>query len=76
MPLDQSQLVEIPWAEQSLPQGAFASIAALLAEGSRVVLTPIEPNEPVLLTALGPQWARTLSNPVDARHAGGDRQDR
>lgn len=63
MPLDQAQLVEIPWAEQSLPQGAFASISALLAEGSRVVLTPIEPNEPVLLTKLsGPNGRATLSN--------------
>ena len=63
MALDRAQLTEIPWPQESLPQGAFATIDALLAEGSRVVLSPIETNEPVLLTKLsGPNGRATLSN--------------
>lgn len=63
MALDRAQLVEIPWPQQSLPQGAFASVDTLLAEGSRVVLSAIEPNEPVLLAKLsGPNGRATLSN--------------
>ncbi|MDX8449348.1 Flp pilus assembly protein CpaB [Mesorhizobium captivum] len=61
--LDRSQLTEIPWPQDSLPQGAFPTIDKLLAVGSRVVLSPIEVNEPVLLTKLsGPNGRATLSN--------------
>ncbi|UCI05292.1 Flp pilus assembly protein CpaB [Mesorhizobium sp. B1-1-8] len=63
MELARSQVTEIPWPQDSLPQGAFATIDKLLAEGSRVVLSPIEVNEPVLLTKLsGPNGRATLSN--------------
>lgn len=63
MPLDRTQLNEIPWPQASLPQGAFARIDDLLAAGTRVVLSPIEPNEPVLLAKLsGPNGRATLSN--------------
>lgn len=63
MELDRAQLTEIPWSEESVPQGAFTTINALLAEGSRVVLSPIEINEPVLLSKLsGPNGRATLSN--------------
>lgn len=63
MGLDASKLSEIPWPQASLPQGAFASVDALMAEGSRVVLSAIEPNEPVLLAKLsGPNGRATLSN--------------
>ncbi|QND68727.1 Flp pilus assembly protein CpaB [Mesorhizobium loti] len=63
MELDRAQLSEIPWSEGSVPQGAFTTINALLADGSRVVLSPIEVNEPVLLTKLsGPNGRATLSN--------------
>lgn len=63
MQLDRPQLTEIPWPQDSLPQGAFPTIDRLLAEGSRVVLSPIEVNEPVLLTKLsGPNGRATLSN--------------
>jgi pilus assembly protein CpaB len=63
MELDRAQLSEIPWSEESVPQGAFTTINALLADGSRVVLSPIEVNEPVLLTKLsGPNGRATLSN--------------
>jgi len=63
MAIDRSMLSEIPWPQDALPQGAFASADALLAEGGRVVLSPIEPNEPVLLAKLsGPNGRATLSN--------------
>ncbi len=63
MELDRSQLAEIPWPQDALPQGAFPTIDKLLADGSRVVLSPIEVSEPVLLTKLsGPNGRATLSN--------------
>ena len=41
----------------------FATVDALLAEGSRVVLSPMEANEPVLLAKLsGPNGRASLSN--------------
>ncbi|MEO3387520.1 Flp pilus assembly protein CpaB [Mesorhizobium sp. CAU 1741] len=62
-PLDAAQLVEIPWPAQSRPEGAFASIDDLMGEGPRVVLSPMEPNEPVLLAKLsGPNGRASLSN--------------
>jgi pilus assembly protein CpaB len=63
MQLDRAQLSEIPWPQQALPQGAFPTADALLAEGSRVVLSPMEANEPVLLAKLsGPNGRASLSN--------------
>lgn len=61
--LTAEQLTEIPWPQASRPEGAFASIGELMGEGPRVVLAPIEPNEPVLLTKLsGPNGRASLSN--------------
>ena len=48
MELNASSLREIPWSENSVPRGAFTSISEFLAGGKRVVLAPIEANEPVL----------------------------
>lgn len=63
MPVDRAQLSEIPWPQDALPQGAFATVDALLADGGRVMLSPVEVNEPVLLTKLsGPNGRATLSN--------------
>jgi pilus assembly protein CpaB len=63
MELDGAQLIEIPWPEASVPAGAFATIDALMGEGPRVVLSPMEPNEPVLLAKLsGPNGRASLSN--------------
>jgi pilus assembly protein CpaB len=63
MPLDRSQLSEIPWPQESLPEGAFTKIDDLLNEGGRVVLSPVEANEPVLRSKLsGPNGRATLSN--------------
>jgi pilus assembly protein CpaB len=52
MELDRAQLTEMSWPQDSLPEGAFGSIDELFADGSRVVLSPIETSEPVLLTKL------------------------
>jgi pilus assembly protein CpaB len=61
--LDREKLAEIPWPQDSVPQGAFTTIDALLAGGSRVVLSPVDINEPVLLAKLsGPNGRATLSN--------------
>lgn len=63
MALEQEGLAEIPWAEAALPEGAFATVAELMKGGARVVLAPIEANEPVLLAKLsGPNGRATLSN--------------
>jgi pilus assembly protein CpaB len=56
-------LAEIPWPQDALPDGAFASVAELTEAGSRVVLSPIAVNEPVLAAKLsGPGGRATLSN--------------
>lgn len=63
MTLERGQLSEIPWPQEALPQGAFATIDEALAEPGRVVLSPVEVNEPVLLAKLsGPNGRATLSN--------------
>lgn len=60
--LSRDTLKEISWPQDSLPEGAFASIDAAL-KGGRAVLSPIEPNEPVLKAKLsGPDGRATLSN--------------
>ena len=47
--LADSNVSEIPWAAgAALPDGAFATRKDLLKDGKRVVMTPIERNEPVL----------------------------
>lgn len=63
MELDRTQLNEIPWPQDNLPEGAVGSIDELFADGSRVVLSPIETSEPVLLAKLsGANGRATLSN--------------
>jgi pilus assembly protein CpaB len=60
--LDASMLREMPWPAEATPAGAFAKISELLSAGKRIVLTPIEPNEPVLaLKITGPGQRATLS---------------
>jgi len=46
--LTASHLREVAWPEDALPNGSFAKIADVLTGGKRVVLTALEPNEPVL----------------------------
>jgi pilus assembly protein CpaB len=55
-------LREVPWPAQALPAGAFHTVKELLAPGKRVVLTAIEPNEPVLAVKItGAGQRATLS---------------
>ena len=55
-------LREIPWPEQAIPAGAFATVAELTKDGRRVVLSPIEANEPILSWKItGPGQRATLS---------------
>jgi pilus assembly protein CpaB len=60
--LNESMLQEVPWPAASMPAGAFTKISNVLHGGRRVVLTAIEPNEPVLsLKITGPGERATLS---------------
>jgi pilus assembly protein CpaB len=60
--LTEKVLREVPWPEAALPAGAFATIADLLSKGRRVVLSPLEMNEPVLAVKItGPGQRATLS---------------
>lgn len=61
-PLQASMLREVPWPENAIPEGAFATAQEMLSGGKRIVLVPIEPNEPVLSTKVtGPGQRATLS---------------
>src|SRR5712692_5231473 len=54
---------EIPWAAKMLPDGAFATKDDLLKDGRRIVLSPLEPNEPVLRSkTTGPGQRGSLSS--------------
>lgn len=60
--LQANMLSEVDWPENAVPAGAFASVNEMLAKGKRIVLAPIEPNEPVLATKItGPGERATLS---------------
>ncbi|MBX3535209.1 MAG: Flp pilus assembly protein CpaB [Xanthobacteraceae bacterium] len=60
--LNAGNLREVPWPENAVPDGSFASIEALLAAGKRMVLTAIAENEPVLAAKItGPGQRATLS---------------
>jgi pilus assembly protein CpaB len=55
-------VAEIPWAASALPEGAFATKDDLLKDGRRIVLAPLEPNEPVLRSkTTGPGQRASLS---------------
>jgi pilus assembly protein CpaB len=45
--LGANHLREIPWPADALPSGAFAKISDVLGAGKRVVLSPVETNEPL-----------------------------
>jgi pilus assembly protein CpaB len=63
MEITADQLSEIDWPADALPDGAFASIADLTGAGRRVVLSPVEPNEPVLAAKLsGADGRASLAN--------------
>jgi pilus assembly protein CpaB len=66
MELNADSLREIPWSQDAVPKGAFNNISEILSGGKRVVLTPIEANEPVLaLKVTGSGQRATLSSLVE-----------
>lgn len=55
-------LREVPWPENAVPDGSFASIEAMLSAGKRMVLAAIAENEPILAAKItGPGQRATLS---------------
>jgi pilus assembly protein CpaB len=65
MELNADALREIPWSQDALPRGAFNKISDILSGGKRVVLAPVEINEPVLaLKVTGAGQRATLSSLV------------
>ncbi len=63
--LSAALLQEVPWPSEVLPAGAFAKVSDVLNGGSRIVLTAIEANEPVLgVKITGPGQRATLSSLV------------
>lgn len=60
--LNKNNLREMPWPDNAIPDGAFASIDAMMSDGKRMVLTAIAENEPILATKItGPGQRATLS---------------
>jgi pilus assembly protein CpaB len=61
--LGSNSLREMPWPDDSVPAGAFNKISDIVAGNARrVVLTPIEANEPILASKItGPGQRATLS---------------
>ncbi len=61
--LTAGHLREMPWPEDALPNGSFAKITDLLSAGRRVVLSPMEINEPILASKVtGAGQRATLSS--------------
>jgi len=60
--LSAAALREVEWPEGAVPAGTFTSTSDLLANGKRIVLAAIEPNEPILRQKItGPGQRATLS---------------
>ncbi len=69
MVLSSANLKEVAWPQNALPPGAFFSIKELLADGSRVVLRPIESNEPILVAKItGSNESASLSKLIEEGH--------
>ena len=69
MVLSSANLKEVSWPQNALPPGAFFSIKELLVDGSRVVLRPIEPNEPILAAKVtGSNESASLSKLIAEGH--------
>jgi pilus assembly protein CpaB len=64
--IDPGMVKEIPWAKDSIPQGAFSTIDGFLEEGERFALAAIDENEPLLTTKVtGPGERATLSRRIE-----------
>jgi pilus assembly protein CpaB len=60
--LAREHLREAPWPADAIPAGSFATIKDMLSAGRRIVLAPVEANEPVLAVKVtGPGQRATLS---------------
>ena len=60
------KLKQIPWPAAALPAGAFATVDDVAKGGTRIVLSAIEPNEPVLRGKITGEGERaTLSTLID-----------
>ena len=60
--LTREQLREVSWPSEAMPEGSFATINDMLSAGKRIVLSPVESNEPVLSVKItGPGQRATLS---------------
>ncbi|MCF6320256.1 MAG: Flp pilus assembly protein CpaB [Rhizobiaceae bacterium] len=61
--IEAGMLAEIPWPKDNLPPGAYQNIKQAINDGTRLVLSPIEANEPLLLSKLsGKDGRAALSN--------------
>ena len=66
MELDASNLSEITWPSNAIPQGAFRTKVELLKGEKRLVLSAIEANEPILEQKItGPGQRASLSALID-----------
>ena len=67
MEITPESVQEVDWPANALPEGSFSSIAELTEGGKRLVLAPMAPNEPVLLSKLsGKDGRASLSNLLEA----------
>jgi pilus assembly protein CpaB len=65
-PLNDNNVVEIPWAAKVVPAGSFSSKKALFKDGRRVTLAVIQQNEPILESKLtGPGQRASLATLLD-----------
>jgi pilus assembly protein CpaB len=61
--LTPDDVIEVPWAAKTFPDGAFVTKDNLLKDGRRVVLSPLAPHEPVLRSKITEPGQRgTLSS--------------
>ena len=61
-PVTSDVVTELDWPKEALPEGSFATIADINKDGTRVVLQPMGPNEPVLAWKIsGPGSRASLS---------------
>ncbi len=65
--IEAASLIEIPWPEDKLPEGAYKTIQEATSDGERLVLTSIQANEPLLLSKLsGKDGRAALSNKLSS----------
>lgn len=64
--LTPDNVTEVPWSASVVSAGTFTTKEALLKEGRRVVLAPVEANEPIMATRVtGPGQKGGLSALID-----------